>query len=37
MRKIEARLNRLEVKNPVKKRIVRIYWGDGTFIGEMRY
>ena len=37
MRNIKARLSRLEVKNPTKKRVVRIYWGDGTFIGEMRY
>jgi hypothetical protein len=37
MPNIKARLSRLEVKNPAKKRIVRIYWGDGTFIGEMRY
>jgi hypothetical protein len=37
MRNIKARLSRLEVQNPTKKRVVRIYWGDGTFIGEMRY
>jgi hypothetical protein len=37
MHKIKARLIRLEVKNPTKKRIVHIYWGDGTYIGEMVY
>ena len=37
MRNVTMRLNRLETKNPTKKRVVRIYWGDGTFIGEMRY
>ena len=37
MRNIKARLNRLEVKNPTINRVVRIYWADGTFIGEMRY
>jgi hypothetical protein len=37
MRNIKARLKKLEAKKPPVKRIVRIYWGDGTFIGEMRY
>ena len=37
MHNIKARLNRLGVKNPTIKRVVRIYWADGTFIGEMRY
>ena len=37
MANLKARLKKLEAKNLPVKRIVRIYWGDGTFIGEMRY
>ena len=37
MRNLKARLNKLEAKKPSVKQIVRIYWADGTFVGEMRY
>ena len=37
MRNFKARLKKLEAKKPPVKRIVRIYWADGTFVGEMRY
>ena len=37
MRFIYKRLKKLEAKKPPVKRIVRIYWADGTFVGEMRY
>ena len=37
MRDFKARLKKLEAKKPTVKRIVRIYWADGTFVGEMRY
>ena len=35
MRNFKARLQKLEAKKPPDKRIVRIYWADGTFVGEM--
>ena len=34
MRKLQARVARLETKKPLNKRLVKIYWADGTFIGE---
>ena len=37
MHKLKARLKKLEAKKPPVKRIVRIFWADGTFVGEMRY
>jgi len=37
MRNFKARLQKLEAKKPPDKRIVRIYWADGTFVGEMSY
>ena len=37
MRNLKARLQKLEAKKPPIKRVVRIYWADGTFVGEMRY
>ena len=37
MRSIDKRLKKLEKNKPAEKRIVRIYWADGTFVGEMRY
>ena len=37
MRNLKARLQKLEAKKPPVKRVVRIYWADGTFVGEMRY
>ena len=36
MRNFKARLKKLEAKKPLVKRVVRIYWDDGTFVGEMR-
>jgi hypothetical protein len=36
MRNFKARLHRLEARKPPAKRIVRIYWADGSFVGEMR-
>ncbi len=37
MRNLKARLRKLEAKKPTVKRVVCIYWADGTFVGEMRY
>ena len=37
MRNFKARLKKLEAKKPPVKQIIRIYWADGTFVGEMRY
>jgi len=37
MRNFKARLKKIEAKKPPVKRVVRIYWADGTFVGEMRY
>ena len=37
MRYLKARLQKLEAKKPPAKRVVRIYWADGTFVGEMTY
>ena len=37
MRNVKARLKKLEAKKPPVKRFVRMYWADGTFVGEMRY
>ena len=42
MRNFKARLKKLRAlaavaKKPPVKRIVRIYWADGTFVGEMSY
>jgi len=37
MRNFKARLEKLEAKKPPVKRVVRIYWADGTFLGVMRY
>ena len=37
MRNLKARLKKLEAKNLPVKRTVRIYWADGTFVGEMIY
>ena len=37
MLNFKARLKKLEAKKPQVKRVVRIYWADGTFIGEMVY
>ena len=37
MHKLKARVARLEINKPLKKRGVKIYWADGTFIGEMTY
>ena len=34
MRNLQARVARLETKKPLNKRLVKIYWADGTFIGE---
>ena len=35
MRNVKARLTKLEAKKAPSKQIVRIYWADGTFVGEM--
>ena len=35
MRNLKARLKNLEAKRSPVKRVVRIYWADGTFVGEM--
>jgi hypothetical protein len=37
MANLKARLKKLEAKKPPVKSVVRIYWADGTFVGEMRY
>ena len=37
MRNFKARLKKLEAKKPPIKRVVRIYWANGTFVGEMVY
>ena len=37
MRNVRARLKKLEAKKPPVERVVRIYWADDTFVGEMRY
>ena len=37
MRNFKVRLKKLEASKPTVKRVVRIYWADGTFVGEMRY
>ena len=37
MLNLKARLKKLEAKKPPVEKIVRIYWADGTFVGEMRY
>jgi len=37
IRNLKARLTKLEAKKPSVKRVVRIYWADGTFVGEMTY
>ena len=37
MRNLKARLQKLEAKRPPAKRVVRIYWADGTFVGEMYF
>lgn len=37
MRNLKARLQKLEAKKPLVKQIVRIYWADGTFVGEMYF
>ena len=34
MRNFKARLSKLEKRIKPKKQLVRIYWDDGTFIGE---
>ena len=37
MRNLQARVARLETKKPLRTRVVKIYWADGKFIGEMHY
>ena len=37
MRNFKARLQKREAKKPPIKRVVRIYWADGTFVDKMRY
>ena len=37
MRNFKARLSKLERRIKPKKQLVRIYWADGTFVGEMSY
>ena len=37
MRNFRSRLKKLEAKKPPLKRVVRIYWADGTFLGDMVY
>ena len=37
MRNFKALLKKLEAKKPSVKRVVRIYWADGTFVGEMYF
>ena len=37
MRNFKARLKKLEAKKPPLKRVVRIYWADGTFLGDIVY
>ena len=37
MRNFKARLSKLERWIKPKKQLVRIYWADGTFVGEMSY
>jgi hypothetical protein len=37
MRNLQARVSRLETKKPLRTRVMKIYWDDGTFIGEIRY
>ena len=34
MRNLRARLSKLEKRIKPKKRLVKIYWADGTFVGE---
>ena len=34
MRNLKARLSKLEVFNKPITNVYRIYWADGTFIGE---
>ena len=34
MRNFKSRLSKLEKRIKPKKQLVRIYWADGTFIGE---
>ena len=35
MRNFKARLSKREKRIKPKKQLVRIYWADGTLIGEM--
>jgi len=35
MRNFKEPLKKLEAKKPPSKLIVPIYWGDGTFVGEV--
>ena len=37
MRNLKARLTKLEAKKPPVNRVVRIYWADGTFVGELSF
>ena len=37
MRNFKARLRKLEAKKPPVKRIIHIYWADGTFVGAMYF
>ena len=37
MQGLKIRLQKLEIKKPPVRSIVKIYWADGTFVGEMRY
>lgn len=34
MRNFKARIYKLEKRSTPKKNLVRIYWEDGTFVGE---
>jgi hypothetical protein len=35
MRNFKSRLKKLEATKPPVERVVRIYWADGTFVGEI--
>ena len=37
MRKFKARISKLEKNIKPRRNFYKIYWADGTFVGEMPY
>ena len=37
MRKFKARISKLEKNIKPTRNLYKVYWADGTFVGEMRY